>query len=50
MIYKREYQDLTAAERREIVNAFKRDYLGQGLVNKYRLSREAFRQLRQESR
>jgi len=46
----RSLDDLSSIERCEIIQAFKRDYLGQGIVNQYRLTREAFRQLRELSR
>lgn len=46
----REVADLNSYQITEIIEAFKRDYLGQGLVNKYRLTRQAFRQLRELSR
>lgn len=42
--------ELSSFEITEIIQAFKRDYLGQGIVSKYRLTREAFRQLRELSR
>ncbi len=46
----REMEDLSSYQITEIINAFKRDYLGQGIVNKYRITRSAFRKLRELSR
>lgn len=46
----RDYEELTEGERKMIRSDFKKNYLGAGLVEKWRLTREAFRQLSKESR
>lgn len=46
----REYHELNEIEKAHIRQRFKLDYLGQGFIDRYRLTREAFRKLREESR
>ncbi|ECS7249869.1 hypothetical protein CE005_22975 [Salmonella enterica subsp. enterica serovar Mississippi] len=45
----RDYSELTEGERKMIIADFKKNYLGAGMVEKWRLSREAFKQLKRES-
>lgn len=47
---RREYNDIPPAERKLIIKDFKKNYTGEGLIDKWKLSREAFRKLRDESR
>lgn len=46
----RDYDTLTATERKAVIDHFHTDYLGQGIAERYRLTVEAFRRLRRESR
>lgn len=46
----RGYDELTHTERMDIIRAFHFDFTGYGFTTRYRLTVEAFRRLKRESR
>lgn len=48
--YYREYHELRAFEQEAIKRAFKKDYQGCGFRDKFKISRDCLRRLREESR
>ncbi|EMC1489653.1 hypothetical protein VAA96_004531 [Salmonella enterica] len=46
----REYHELPEIERMQIRQAFKLDYQGYRFIDRYLISREAFRELKEQSR
>lgn len=48
--YYREYHELVNHERKAIIIAFKKDYQGTGFRDKFKISRDCLRKLKDESR
>ncbi|HGG2837326.1 TPA: hypothetical protein ACJFV9_004406 [Salmonella enterica subsp. enterica serovar Infantis] len=46
----KDYDELTCAEKELIIKEFKNNYTGEGIINRWNITREAFRKLRDESR
>lgn len=46
----REYEELIDAEKRIIIQAFHSDYLGTGFIDRYRITKQCYRTLKEESR